>query len=129
MKKIVKTDKEWRKILTLEQYHILREKGTETAGSCALPAKKDGIFYCVGCGNTLFIANKKFESGTGWPSFFAPYSKEAVILKEDSSFGMDRTEVLCAKCGGHLGHVFDDGPPPTHKRYCINGKVLKFEEK
>jgi len=127
IKKLIKTNEEWKKILTPEQYNILRKKGTETPGTCALSIKKEGIFHCVACDNPLFISKKKFESGTGWPSFFEPYSEDSIILKEDTSSGMKRTEVLCAKCEGHLGHVFDDGPPPTHKRYCINGTVLKIK--
>ncbi len=128
IKKIIKTDEEWKKILSPEQYNILRKKGTESPGTCALTLHKEGVFHCVACDNPLFISRKKFESGTGWPSFFEPYSKDSIILKKDNSSGVSRTEVLCAKCEGHLGHVFDDGPPPTHKRYCINGTVLKLVE-
>jgi methionine-R-sulfoxide reductase len=126
IEKLIKTNAEWKKILTPEQYHILREKGTEAPGSCAFSIKQEGTFYCVACGNPLFIAGKKFESHTGWPSFFEPYAKDSIIFKPDDTDGMIRTEVICARCEGHLGHVFDDGPPPTHKRFCINGIVLKF---
>jgi peptide-methionine (R)-S-oxide reductase len=131
MKKVIKTDAEWKKILTPEQYNILRKKGTEAPGSCSLLKNKEGgVYSCVGCGNKLFKSSEKFDSGTGWPSFFEPYSDEALEYKEDNLLGMKRTEVLCAKCGGHLGHVFDDAPQtPTGKRYCINGVVLKFEKK
>ena len=128
MKKIIKTDLEWKKILTPEQYNILRKKGTEIQNSCSLLKNKEsGIYSCVACGNKLFKSSNKFNSGTGWPSFFEPYSDEALEFKEDNSLGMKRTEVLCARCGGHLGHVFNDAPQtPTGKRYCINGTVLKF---
>ncbi|VVB80097.1 Peptide methionine sulfoxide reductase MsrB [uncultured archaeon] len=129
IKKIQKTDAEWKKILTPEQYNILRKKGTEAPGSCSLLRNKEkGVYACVGCGNKLFKSSEKFDSGTGWPSFFEPYSDEALEYHEDNSWGMKRVEVLCAKCGGHLGHVFDDGSAPTFKRFCINGIVLKFKE-
>jgi peptide-methionine (R)-S-oxide reductase len=130
MKKIIKTDLEWEKILTTEQYNILRKKGTEIQNSCGLLKNKEsGIYSCIACGNKLFKSSKKFHSGTGWPSFFEPYSDESLEYKEDNSFGVKRTEVLCARCGGHLGHVFNDAPQtPTGKRYCINGSILKFEK-
>ena len=124
---VVKSDEEWRRQLTPEQYHVLREHGTERAGSCALLSeKRAGTFKCVACGNALFKSGPKFESGTGWPSFFAPI-EGAVGSSTDRSFFMTRTEVHCHRCGGHLGHVFEDGPPPTELRYCINGVALTFE--
>ncbi len=127
--KVVKTDEEWKKILTPKQYEILREHGTEAA-FCGLPVKghKKGIYQCAGCGNHLFQVTEKFESGTGWPSFWQPVNESNVGTTVDNSYGMQRVEVHCARCGGHLGHVFDDGPPPTHKRYCINSYALKFIE-
>jgi peptide-methionine (R)-S-oxide reductase len=124
---VEKTDDEWRKALTSEQYAVLRGHGTERPGSCALLAeKRPGTFSCAGCGQALFMAGRKFESGTGWPSFFEPLpgSTETTV---DRSYGMVRTEVHCSRCGGHLGHVFPDGPPPTGERYCINGVVLNFD--
>ena len=122
-----KTDDEWRRILTPEQYAVLREHDTERPGSCALlKEKRAGTFSCAGCGQPLFVADRKFESGTGWPSFFAPLPG-AIGESTDSSFGMVRTEVHCSQCGGHLGHVFPAGPPPTGLRYCINGVALNFE--
>ena len=124
---VTKTDEEWRKQLTPEQYQVLREHGTERPGSCALlQEKRAGTFSCAGCGQPLFVANRKFESGTGWPSFFAPLDG-ALGSTEDRAFGMRRTEVHCSRCGGHLGHVFEDGPPPTGLRYCINGVALTFQ--
>jgi peptide-methionine (R)-S-oxide reductase len=126
---IQKTDEEWRRILTPEQYAVLRDHDTERPGSCALlQEKRPGTFACAGCGQALFVADRKFESGTGWPSFFAPLPGSIAETK-DSSYGMVRTEVHCSQCGGHLGHVFPDGPPPTGLRYCINGVALNFEPK
>ena len=126
---VEKTDDEWRRILTPEQYDVLRDHGTERPGSCALLAeKRAGTFSCVGCGQLLFVADRKFESGTGWPSFFSPIPG-AIEESTDSSWGMVRTEVHCSQCGGHLGHVFPDGPPPTGLRYCINGVALRFDPK
>ena len=124
---VVKTDEEWRKILTPEQYQVLRKHATERPGSCALLREhRAGKFTCAGCGQPLFVADRKFESGTGWPSFFAPL-EGAIDTTEDDSLLMRRTEVHCSRCGGHLGHVFPDGPPPTGLRYCINGVALNFE--
>ncbi len=126
---VTKSDEEWRRILTPEQYAILRDHDTERPGSCALLHEhRPGVFSCAGCGNRLFVADRKFESGTGWPSFFAPV-EGSIETTVDSSWGMVRTEVHCSQCGGHLGHVFPDGPPPTGLRYCINGAVLNFEAK
>lgn len=124
---VQKTDEEWRRSLTAEQYAVLRGHGTERAGTCTLlKEKRPGTFRCAGCDQPLFVGERKFESGTGWPSFFAPL-EGAVESTTDKSYGMVRTEVHCSQCGGHLGHVFDDGPPPTGLRYCINGVALKFE--
>jgi peptide-methionine (R)-S-oxide reductase len=125
--KIVKTDAEWKKVLTPEQYKILRKGGTERAFTGAYWNNHEkGTYVCAADGNPLFSSDTKFESGTGWPSFWAPISKDAVITREDNSLFMRRTEVLCSRCGGHLGHVFDDGPPPTHLRYCMNSGAMKF---
>lgn len=128
--KLPKSSLEWKKRLSPNQYRVLREKGTEPA-FCGLlwNNKKEGFYHCAGCGEKLFGSGAKFESGTGWPSFFSPLEGSKIVLEEDFSLGMHRVEVLCAKCGGHLGHVFDDGPAPTKKRYCINSAALKFREK
>ena len=124
---VTHTDAEWRKLLTAEQYQIMRQHGTERPGSCALnQEKRAGTFSCVGCGQPLFVSKKKFESGTGWPSFNDP-EPGAVESTEDRTYGMLRTEVHCGRCGSHLGHVFPDGPPPTGQRYCINGVALDFK--
>lgn len=124
---VSRTDAEWRALLTPEQYLVMRQHGTERPGSCALLHEhRAGTFQCVGCDEKLFAATLKFESGTGWPSFNDPLPG-AVETTEDRSFGMVRTEVHCATCGSHLGHVFPDGPPPTGLRYCINGVALKFQ--
>ena len=124
-----KTDEEWRKTLTPEQFHVLREHGTERAGTSPLNIeKRDGIFTCGGCGQPLFTSDTKFESGTGWPSFYRPI-EGAIATTTDRSYGMTRIEARCTQCGGHLGHVFPDGPKPTGERYCMNGVALKFEPK
>ena len=126
---VEKTDDEWRKTLTKEQYYVLREHGTERAFTSPLDKTYDpGDYHCAGCGSLLFTSATKFNSGTGWPSFFKPIEK-AVGTKTDRSFFMTRTEVHCASCGGHLGHVFPDGPAPTGQRYCMNGVALKFAPK
>jgi len=128
--KVTKTEEEWKKVLSPEEYHVLREKGTEPAFSGKyLKNKKKGTYVCAGCGNELFSSETKFDSGTGWPSFWSPVSKDSVEEKVDNRFGMHRTEVRCKKCDGHLGHVFDDSPTPTGQRYCINSVSLKFKEK
>jgi len=125
--KVIKTDAEWRAQLTPEQYNVLREKGTEYAGTSPYSDLHDkGTFECAGCGLPVFSSEQKFDSGTGWPSFWAPIKKENVIEEVDQSYGMTRTEVLCAQCEGHLGHLFDDGPKPSGLRYCMNGMALKF---
>ena len=128
IEKIVKTDEEWKKILTPEQYHVLRHEGTERAFTSPLNnIHEKGVYVCAACGLTLFSSEQKFDSGTGWPSFWAPIDPSHIGTTTDRSFFMTRTEVHCARCGGHLGHVFDDGPKPTGLRYCMNGVAMKFE--
>jgi peptide-methionine (R)-S-oxide reductase len=127
--KVEKTDAEWQQELSPEQYQILRRQGTERPWTSEyLDVKGDGMFHCAGCGAELFSTDTKFESGSGWPSFYEPAVAEAVEVHRDMSHGMVRTEVRCANCGGHLGHVFDDGPQPTGLRYCINGCALDLQQ-
>jgi peptide-methionine (R)-S-oxide reductase len=125
---MVKTDADWQAELTPAQYQVLRKHATEPRGSSPLNTeKREGVFKCAGCGEPLFASSTKYESGTGWPSFYAPLTQHAVATTVDRSFGMTRTEVHCPKCGGHLGHVFPDGPQPTGLRYCMNGISLAFD--
>ncbi len=127
VEKVSRTKDEWKKLLTPEQFEITTEQGTERPFTCTFDEIKDpGVFQCVRCGTDLFANKVKFHSGTGWPSYNAPVSDLNVTEIADNSHGMRRTEVRCARCDGHLGHVFDDGPPPTHKRYCINAAAIQF---
>ena len=127
---VQKPEDEWRRELSPEQFRVLRGHGTERPGSSPLNAeKRPGTFLCAGCGQALFDAGTKYESGTGWPSFWAPIGEAAVGTQTDRSLFMTRTEVHCARCGGHLGHVFPDGPKPTGQRYCMNGVAMRFEPK
>ena len=127
--KVVKTEEEWREILTPAQFEVLRRKGTERPFTGEFnDFKGEGTFACAGCGAPLFSSDAKFDSGTGWPSFYQPGDPESIDEETDTSYGMVRTEVLCSACGGHLGHLFPDGPHPTGMRYCINSAALRFEE-
>ena len=129
VEKVHKTEAEWRELLTPEQFHVMREKGTDRPFSgTLLNSHEEGVFHCAACNAPLFTSDKKFESGSGWPSFWLPFSPEAIEAHEDNTLGMRRVEVTCARCGAHLGHLFPDGPRPTGMRYCINSTSLDFSK-
>ncbi|MFL2799170.1 MAG: peptide-methionine (R)-S-oxide reductase MsrB [Paracoccaceae bacterium] len=128
MKKVIKTDLEWKRLLTPEAFSVMRQHGTERAFSNDSFPKARGIFCCAGCGSKLFTSDSKYDSGSGWPSFYQPIDKDVIKESIDTSWSMRRTEAICSQCDGHLGHIFPDGPQPTGLRYCINGVALDFQE-